>query len=141
MSRISPFSSPLLLGFDEIERLLDRASRVPGDSYPPYNIERLAAAEGRPAQIVITIAVAGFREEDLEITLEDNELTIRGRQSEQAEERKYLHRGIAARQFQRSFVLANGMEVAGAELKDGLLTITLAQPEPEKTVRKIKIGS
>jgi HSP20 family molecular chaperone IbpA len=141
MSRISPFSSPLLLGFDEIERLLDRASRVPGDSYPPYNIERLAAAEGRPAQIVITIAVAGFREEDLEITLEDNELTIRGRQSEQAEEREYLHRGIAARQFQRSFVLANGMEVAGAELKDGLLTITLAQPEPEKTVRKIKIGS
>jgi HSP20 family molecular chaperone IbpA len=141
MSRMSPFSSPLLLGFDEIERLLDRASRVPGDSYPPYNIERLPAAEGMAARILITIAVAGFREEDLDITVEDNELTIRGRQSEDGAEREYLHRGIAARQFQRSFVLANGMEVAGAELKDGLLTVTLVQPEPEKTVRKIKIGS
>jgi HSP20 family molecular chaperone IbpA len=141
MSRMSPFSSPLLLGFGEIERLLDRASRVPGDSYPPYNIERLPAAEGMAARILITIAVAGFREEDLDITVEDNELTIRGRQSEDGAEREYLHRGIAARQFQRSFVLANGMEVAGAELKDGLLTVTLVQPEPEKTVRKIKIGS
>jgi HSP20 family molecular chaperone IbpA len=141
MSRMSPFSSPLLLGFDEIERLLDRASRVPGDSYPPYNIERLPAAEGKAARILITIAVAGFREADLDITVEDNELTIRGRQGEDGEEREYLHRGIAARQFQRSFVLANGMEVAGAELKDGLLTVTLVQPEPEKTVRKIKIGS
>ena len=140
MSRMSPFSSPLLLGFDEIERLLDRASRVPGDSYPPYNIERLPATEGRPAQIVITVAVAGFRDEDLEITLEDNELTIRGRQGADGEAREYLHRGIAARQFQRSFVLAGGMEVAGAELKDGLLTVTLVQPEPEKTVRKIRIG-
>lgn len=141
MSRMSPFSSPLLLGFDEIERLLDRASRVPGDSYPPYNIERLPAAEGKAARILITIAVAGFREADLDITVEDNELTIRGRQGEDGAEREYLHRGIAARQFQRSFVLANGMEVAGAELKDGLLTVTLVQPEPEKTVRKVKIGS
>lgn len=141
MSRMSPFSSPLLLGFDEIERLLHRASRVPGDSYPPYNIERLPAAEGKAARILITIAVAGFREADLDITVEDNELTIRGRQGEDGAEREYLHRGIAARQFQRSFVLANGMEVAGAELKDGLLTVTLVQPEPEKTVRKVKIGS
>ncbi|HEX2255127.1 MAG TPA: Hsp20 family protein [Afifellaceae bacterium] len=104
-------------------------------------MERLPAADGASARIVITIAVAGFREEDLEITLEENELTIRGRQGEDGREREFLHRGIAARQFQRSFVLANGMKVAGAELKDGLLTITLVQPEPEKTVRKIKIGT
>lgn len=141
MSQMTPFSSPLLLGFDDIERLLDRASRVPGDSYPPYNIERLPAGEDSAGRIRITLAVAGFSADELDITLEDNELTIRGRQSEDGHQREFLHRGIAARQFQRSFVLANGMEVAGAQLRDGLLTIELVQPEPEKTVRKIKIGA
>ncbi|MBL8908763.1 MAG: Hsp20 family protein [Rhizobiales bacterium] len=138
MSRVSVFSSPLLLGFDEVERLLDRAAKTPGDGYPPYNIERLPPLAGKSDRLRITLAVAGFANEDLEVTLEENQLTIRGKQSE-PEERAYLHRGIAARQFQRSFVLAEGMEVIGAELENGLLAIDLERPEPQRVIRKIDI--
>jgi HSP20 family molecular chaperone IbpA len=138
MSRVSVFSSPLLLGFDEVERLLDRAAKTPGDGYPPYNIERLPPIAGKSDRLRITLAVAGFANEDLEITLEENQLTIRGKQSESGD-RAYLHRGIAARQFQRAFVLAEGMEVIGAELENGLLAIDLERPEPQRVIRKIDI--
>jgi HSP20 family molecular chaperone IbpA len=138
MSRVSVFSSPLLLGFDEVERLLDRAAKTPGDGYPPYNIERLPAIAGKSDRLRITLAVAGFANEDLEVTLEENQLTIRGKQSE-SEGRAYLHRGIAARQFQRAFVLAEGMAVLGAELENGLLAIDLERPEPQRVIRKIDI--
>jgi HSP20 family molecular chaperone IbpA len=138
MSRTAPFSSPLLLGFEEIERLLDRVSKT-ADGYPPYNIERIAAS-GAPALLRITLAVAGFGENDIDVTVEENELTVRGQQKD-AGERDYLHRGIAARQFQRTFVLADGMEVKGAELKDGLLSIDLVRLEPERAVRRVPIAS
>lgn len=138
MSRVSVFSSPLLLGFDEVERLLDRAAKTPGDGYPPYNIERLPPLAGKSDRLRITLAVAGFATEDLEITLEENQLTIRGKQGE-CEDRAYLHRGIAARQFQRAFVIAEGMEVIGAELENGLLAIELERPEPQRVIRKIDI--
>lgn len=140
MSRIAGFSSPLLLGFDEIERLLDRVSKNTSDGYPPYNIERIRAGESLPETLRITLAVAGFSQDDLEITLEQNQLMIRGRQKEEPE-REYLHRGIAARQFQRAFVLAEGMEIAGAMLENGLLSINLTRHEPERIVRKITISS
>ena len=140
MSRIAGFSSPLLLGFDEIERLLDRVSKTTSDGYPPYNIERVRASEERPETLRITLAVAGFSEHDLEITLEQNQLLIRGRQQEEPG-REFLHRGIAARQFQRAFVLAEGMEIAGAVLENGLLSINLTRHEPERIVRKITISS
>lgn len=139
MSRIPSLNSPFLLGFDGIERLLDRAARGSGDGYPPYNIERVRTNGGQAAVLRITLAVAGFARDDLEIVLEDNQLTIRGRQKDD-ENREFLHRGIAARQFQRSFVLADGMEVSGAELDNGLLTIDLSRPEPERVVRTIEIG-
>ena len=139
MSRTLSFSSPLLLGFEDIERLLERVSKT-ADGYPPYNIERIAAAGGEPAYVRITLAVAGFAQDDIEVTVEENELTVRGRQKDEAD-REYLHRGIAARQFQRTFVLADGMEVIGAELKDGLLSIDLVRPEPERTIRTVKITS
>ena len=135
---MTPFSSPFLVGFDEIERALDRVAKSAGDGYPPYNIERVAAADGSGELLRITLAVAGFRREELDVTLEENQLTIRGRQSED-KARTYLHRGIAARQFQRTFVLAEGMEVKGAELRDGLLSIELVRPEPERVVRRIEI--
>ena len=135
---MTPFSSPFLVGFDEIERVLDRVAKSAGDGYPPYNIERVAAADGSGELLRITLAVAGFRREELDVTLEENQLTIRGRQSED-KARTYLHRGIAARQFQRIFVLAEGMEVKGAELRDGLLSIELVRPEPERVVRRIEI--
>jgi len=138
MSRVSVFSSPLLLGFDEVERLLDRAAKTPGDGYPPYNIERLPPLGGKTDRLRITLAVAGFSNDDLEITLEENQLTIRGKQAE-TEERAFLHRGIAARQFQRAFVLAEGMEVKSAELENGLLAIDLERPEPQRVIRKIEI--
>ncbi len=138
MSRLSSMNSPFLLGFDGIERLLDRATRASGDGYPPYNIERIKANGSQAARLRITLAVAGFAKDDLDITLEDNQLVIRGKQEED-ESREFLHRGIAARQFQRSFVLAEGMEVVGAELDNGLLVIDLARPEPERVVRKIDI--
>ena len=123
MARMSLLSSPLLLGFEEIERLIDRVGKSGGDGYPPYNIERVkAGAEG--AEILrITLAVAGFAREQLDVTLEDNQLMIRGRAPEDKTERDYLYRGIAARQFQRSFVLADGIEVKSADLANGLLLL------------------
>ncbi|MFN0191769.1 MAG: Hsp20 family protein, partial [Aestuariivirga sp.] len=134
----SLFSSPLLLGFDELERHLDRASKASADGYPPYNIERLNGVNGSGGRFRILIAVAGFRREELEITQEENQLTIRGRQTEE-EGKSYLHRGIAARQFQKSFVMADGMEVKGASLDAGLLAIELERPQPERLVRRIEI--
>lgn len=139
MSRVSVFSSPLLVGFDEVERMLDRVSKTSGDGYPPYNIERLPAEDGAAERLRITLAVAGFRREELEIIQEDNQLVIRGKQAEEAD-KAYLHRGIAARQFQRAFVLAEGMDVVDASLDNGLLSIDLERPEPERVVRKIAIN-
>jgi len=133
MTRVSLFNSPLLLGFDQLERVLDRATRSSSDGYPPYNIEALAEDRLR-----ITLAVAGFREDDLSITVEDNQLVVRGRQRDEGE-RQFIHRGIAARQFQRSFVLADGIEVTGAELDNGLLHVDLHRPTPETVVRTVKI--
>jgi len=132
MARVSLFSSPLLLGFDRFERTLDRIGRT-GEGYPPYNIEQLSENRLR-----ITLAVAGFAREELEISLEANQLTIRGKQAEQPE-RIFLHRGIAARQFQRSFVLVEGIEVTGASLDNGLLNIDLERPEPKKQARTVEI--
>jgi HSP20 family molecular chaperone IbpA len=140
MSRTTYFSSPLLLGFDDLERVLDRVSKT-ADGYPPYNIERIAAGPGGPARLRITLAVAGFGEDDIEILVEENELSVTGRQSDGEDGRDFLHRGIAARQFQRKFVMADGMEVTGAQLKDGLLAIELARPEPARTARKVPITS
>ncbi len=127
-----------MLGFDEIERALDRVSKAASDGYPPYNIERLARTETTPEALRITLAVAGFSREQLEILLEENQLVIRGRQTDD-KSRQYLHRGIAARQFQRTFLLADGMEVLGAELANGLLAVDLVRPEPERIIRKIDI--
>jgi HSP20 family molecular chaperone IbpA len=140
MSRIPSLSSPFLLGFDEIERALDRVAKA-ADGYPPYNIERLARAGDQPERLRITLAVAGFSPDQLEITVEENELRIRGQQSEADEGRVFIHRGIAARQFQRTFLLAEGMQVASAELRDGLLTVDLERPEQKRTVRRINIGT
>jgi HSP20 family molecular chaperone IbpA len=138
MSRQSPFGYPFLLGFDEIEQALDRVSKAGSDGYPPYNIERLARTEQEPERLRITLAVAGFTRDQLEVTLEEGQLVIRGRQSDD-KARHYLHRGIAARQFQRTFLLADGMEVLGADLSNGLLSVDLARPEPERIVRRIEI--
>src|SRR5262245_49581811 len=132
------FSSPYLLGFDEIERLLDRAAKSAGDGYPPYNIERLSADKGASERLRIVLAVAGFSRDDLEVTVEDHQLIIRGKQNDQSQA-TFLHRGIAARQFQRTFVLAEGMDVIGASMENGLLAIELARPEPARRVRKIEI--
>jgi HSP20 family molecular chaperone IbpA len=139
MTRLSVFSSPLLLGFDELERMLERAVKSSGDGYPPYNIERLPRAEGEAERLRITLAVAGFDRDELDITIEENQLVIRGRQRED-EGKSYLHRGIAARQFQRAFVLADGMEVRAARLANGLLEIGLERVEPKRTVRRVEIG-
>ena len=141
MSRMTPFSSPLLLGFDSVERTLERIGKG-GEGYPPYNIERIGDAEGGAAGshfLRITLAVAGFRPEDLEVTTEENQLTIRGRQADD-KDRDYLHRGIAARQFQKNFLFADGMKILGAKLKNGLLLIDLAKPEPERVVKRIEIA-
>jgi HSP20 family molecular chaperone IbpA len=138
MTRVSLFSSPLLLGFGDVERLLERVSKSSGDGYPPYNIERFPRQDGEGEHLRITLALAGFSREELEVTLEENQLIIRGRQKDD-EERSYLHRGIAARQFQRAFVLADGMEVKGANLENGLLTLDLERPEPERVIRRIEI--
>src|SRR5579863_7331845 len=133
MSRVALFSSPLLLGFEHFERALDRVNKVSGDGYPPYNVEQLSENELR-----ITLAVAGFTMADLAIAIEDNQLVIRGRQADDAE-RVYLHRGIAARQFQRSFVLAEGIEVRGAWLENGLLHVDLVRPTVAARVRTVPI--
>ncbi|MBZ7920220.1 Hsp20 family protein [Ensifer adhaerens] len=140
MSRITPFTSPLLLGFDTMEKTLERIAKG-NDGYPPYNIERIRgdASIDEPERLRITLAVAGFSEEDLEVTTEENQLVIRGRQIDNGD-RDYLHRGIAARQFQRTFVLADGMKVLGAELRNGLLSVDLVRPEPVRMVKKINIS-
>lgn len=135
MTRLSLFNSPLLLGFDHVERMLDRVGKSAAEGYPPYNIEQIG-----PQGLRITLAVAGFREDDLQIQIEDNQLVVRGRQV-QDEDRVFLHRGIAARQFQRSFILAEGLEVTGAKLEHGLLHIELVRPQPEARVRTVKIAS
>ena len=140
MARMSLLSSPLLLGFDEIERLVDRFGKGAGEGYPPYNIERLKASDQGAETLRITLAVAGFTRDQLEITLEDKQLTIRGKQVDDRE-RDYLYRGIAARQFQRTFVLADGIEVQSADMANGLLMIDLVRHEPQRMVRTIAIGS
>jgi HSP20 family molecular chaperone IbpA len=137
MSRVPSLSSPFLLGFDEIERVLDRVAKG-SDGYPPYNIERVARDGQSPERLRITLAVAGFTRDQLDVSIEESQLVIRGRQQDD-KSRQYLHRGIAARQFQRTFVLAEGMEVLGADLKNGLLSIDLARPEPEGIVKTISI--
>jgi HSP20 family molecular chaperone IbpA len=137
MSRVPSLSSPFLIGFDEIERMLDRVSKA-ADGYPPYNIERVARDERNPERLRITLAVAGFTRDQLEVTIEEKQLVIRGRQQDD-KSRQFLHRGIAARQFARTFVLADGMDVQGADLKHGLLSIDLARPEPERVVKTIAI--
>jgi HSP20 family molecular chaperone IbpA len=144
MPRMSLLSSPLLLGFEEVERLIDRAGKA-SDGYPPYNIERIGARNGQGGadaaeMLRITLAVAGFKRDQLEITIEDNQLVIRGRQEED-KARAYIHRGIAARQFIKTFVLADGIEVKAAELSDGMLRIDLVKREPERAVRKVEIKS
>ena len=140
MGRQAALCSPFMLGFDDIERVFDRAARTASDGYPPYNIERLARTDSDPERLRITLAVAGFNRDELEITIEDCQLVIRGRQTEDRS-RTYLHRGIAARQFQRVFLLAEGMQVAGADLADGLLAVDVVRPEPERAVRRIIISS
>ena len=127
------FNSPFLLGFDHIERLLERTAKA--DAYPPYNIEH-----DEPDRLRITLAVAGFKADDLSITVEDNQLVIRGKVADR-EDKAFLHRGIASRQFQRTFVLAESIEVLGAELRNGLLTILLERPRQESVVRTIPIRS
>jgi HSP20 family molecular chaperone IbpA len=137
MTRIPSLSSPFLLGFDEVERALGRAAKA-ADGYPPYNIERIACSAGQPERLRITLAVAGFSREELDVTIEESQLMIRGRQNEE-QARQFIHRGIAARQFQRSFVLADGMEVSGADLRNGLLSIDLVRPEQQRVVKTIAI--
>ena len=124
----------MFLGFDHLEQMLERASKSSSDGYPPYNIEQTS-----PTTLRITLAVAGFSMDDLQITQEDNQLVIRGRQTEDTQGRVFLHRGIAARQFQRAFVMAEGIEVTAAWLDNGLLHVDLARPVPEVKVRKIRI--
>ena len=138
MVRVTTLTSPLLLGFDDLERAFAEVSRTGTDGYPPYNIERVAANGAEPEKLRITLAVAGFSEGQIEVTVEENQLTIRGRQQED-KTREYLHRGIAARQFQRGFLLADGMQVLSAELAQGLLSVDLVRPQPERLVRTIKI--
>ncbi|MCY1706987.1 MULTISPECIES: Hsp20 family protein [Pannonibacter] len=140
MTRMSAFSSPFMLGFDDIERVLDRVSKAASDGYPPYNIERLPKTDAHGEVIRITLAVAGFTRDQLDVSVEERQLVIRGRQIDD-KARQYLHRGIAARQFQRAFVLAEGIEILGADLKDGLLSIDLVRPEPERVIRRIEISS
>jgi HSP20 family molecular chaperone IbpA len=132
MSRVSMFNSPLLLGFDQLERTLDRLAKS-AEGYPPYNIERIGENGLR-----ITLAVAGFTTDDLAIELVESQLTVRGKQTDDSD-RVFLHRGIAARQFQRSFMLAEGIEVTGARLDNGLLSIDLVRPVQEPRIRRIRI--
>lgn len=134
MSRLSVFNSPLLLGFDHFERVLDRVAKSQAEGYPPYNIEQTGDSGLR-----ITLAVAGFSMDDLSVGLEDNQLIIRGRQAEDDQGRIFLHRGIAARQFQRAFVLAEGIEVQAATMDNGLLHVDLVRPRPEPRVKNIPI--
>ena len=134
MTKLSFGAHPYLLGFDQLERLVERTAKTGSDGYPPYNIE-----QSGPDAFRITLAVAGFAEEDLAITMEDRALVIRGRQAEDLGERIFLHRGIAARAFQRSFVLADGVEVAGAALENGLLHVDLSRSQPDQVLQRIPI--
>ena len=134
MTKMTLGAHPFLLGFEQLERLMERTAKSDNNGYPPFNIEQKGAAAYR-----ITLAVAGFAEADLSITVEDRQLVIRGRQGEEDETRVFLHRGIAARQFQRTFVLADGVEVSGAEMENGLLHVDLAKSEPESVVQTINI--
>jgi HSP20 family molecular chaperone IbpA len=138
MSRVSLFSAPFLLGFDSLEERVDRLAKA-ADGYPPYNIERLVDPDGTE-KFFISIAVAGFGKAELDVVAEDNQLAVRGRQKEDPE-RQYLHRGIAARQFQRNFLLAEGVVVKGAELRNGMLIVELERPKVERTARIIEIRS
>ena len=140
MSRMPTLSSPFLLGFEEIERTLDRVAKA-ADGYPPYNIERIARTASLPERLRITLAVAGFARAEIDITVEENELVIRGRQKEPEQTRVFLYRGIAARQFQRTFLLADGMQVAGADLANGLLTIDVERIEEKRSIRRIEISA
>lgn len=135
MSKMTLGAHPFLLGFEQLERLVERTAKADNNGYPPFNIEQRGDSAYR-----ITLAVAGFSEDDLSITLEDRQLVVRGRQADEDEGRVYLHRGIAARQFQRAFVLAEGVEVTGAAMENGLLHVDLARSEPEKVVQSIKIN-
>ena len=131
---MSVFNSPFLLGFEQFERTIDRISKLSTDSYPPYNIEQISQSLLR-----ITIAVAGFDKKDLEINLEGNQLQIKGSRSENDNDRIFIHRGIATRQFQRNFVLAEGIEVEGASMENGLLSVDLSQPINSEESKKIEI--
>ena len=135
MTRQGFGAHPFLLGFDQLDRLVERTAKAGSDGYPPYNIELAGENAWR-----ITLALAGFRMEDLAITLEDRQLVIRGRQADEADGRVFLHRGIAARAFQRAFVLGDGVEVAGARFEDGLLHIDLRRAAPRPVVRNIDIA-
>lgn len=135
MTKLTLGSHPYMLGFEQLERMLERSAKSGNEGYPPFNIEQTSESSYR-----ITLAVAGFSEQDLSITVEDRQLVIRGRQSDEADTRIYLHRGIAARQFQRSFVLADGVEVGEAIVENGLLHVDLTRAEPETVVQRIKIN-
>jgi len=135
MNRTVQFNSPFLLGFEHLERLLERTAKSSADAYPPYNIEQ--STDGK---LRITVAVAGFEKSELSVTVEDNQLVIRGKQTD-SQDKTFLHRGIAARQFQRSFVLAEGIEVTDATLENGLLTVELFRPKAESVMRTIEIKS
>ncbi len=134
MTKLALGAHPFLLGFEQLERLVERTAKSDSAGYPPYNIEQTSETGYR-----ITLAVAGFSEKDLSIVLENNQLVVRGRQIDEPEGRVFLHRGIAARQFQRSFVLADGVEVSGATMENGLLHVDLARAKPETVVRTIEI--
>ena len=138
MSRMLTINSPFLLGFEEFERMVDRVTRAASDGYPPYNIERVAKTDAEPDRLRISLAVAGFMRDQLEVTVEEGQLVIRGRQQDE-KSRDFLHRGIASRQFQRVFLLAEGMRVATCDLAHGLLTVDLVRPEPSRVVKKIDI--
>lgn len=139
MSRMRPLAPPLLLGFESNDSVLAQIARA-NDGYPPYDIERLRKTGGDPDRLRITLAVAGFSESELDISLQANRLVVRGRQADRADG-DLLFRGIAARQFQRVFLLAEGMDVLGATLKNGLLSIDLVRPEPAQVVKKINIST
>jgi HSP20 family molecular chaperone IbpA len=140
MTRLTLPAHPLLLGFEELERLIDRTGKSSGEGYPPYNIERMAKSDDGPELLRITLALAGFTRDQLDIQLEDKQLTVRGKQSDD-QVRDYIYRGIASRQFCRTFVLADGLEVRSADLNNGLLSIDLIRLEPARFVRTIAIGS
>ncbi len=135
MTKLTLGSHPYMLGFEQLERMLERSAKTGNEGYPPFNIEQTSQSSYR-----ITLAVAGFGETDLSITVEDRQLVIRGRQNDEDEARVFLHRGIAARQFQRSFVLADGVEVGEAIMENGLLHVDLTRSEPETVVQTIKIN-